>query len=267
MEAPFQWGCFAAADPRGCSAPSAIALAPLQTVGDVAREAMSKGTRETNTTATRTAKMHDDPGLPIATWIISGVALIVALTAGALVLSPRPENAAPQADEQVQPDTSIPPTDALNKPLERNPLEITASFLDAQQRSRLWDPTSALSGIELVVKDGKPTGPIVFEFGETIGHNVPGAVLSEKRYTISYEEGKVETATTASAARRVALPEPNCPLEVAFSTLIRSGVETQGRFGVLYVQSQKHGRPVWLITNEAGEATSLNADNCALLRR
>jgi hypothetical protein len=149
----------------------------------------------------------------------------------------------------------------------KDPLDVTAAFLDAQERAKLWSPSAVLSGIELVVESGKPKGPITFEFGEAVGQAIPGVPLSPKRYTLAYEDKNVKEESSDSSTGRVGLPEPNCPLEVAFRTLAQSDIGTHGRIGILYTHSQKHGKPVWLVTDEQSQTTSLNADNCALLRR
>lgn len=209
-----------------------------------------------------------EPGVPLITWVIGGAALLVTLVAGALFLdaSPPQEAAAPPGAVHAEEEATSSDLPAPPRSEGKNPLEVTASFLDAQERARLWNPAAILSSIELVVQEGAPLGPIKFEFGEAVGQAIPGAPLSAKRHSLSYEGEEIEETTIDSPKRQVGLPEPNCPLEVAFRKLGQSGVDTSGRVGVLYLNSQKHGRPIWLMTNERGQATSINADSCALLR-
>ncbi len=217
---------------------------------------------------TRSYTPPPEPGVPLATWVIGGAALLIALIAGALFLDGS-QTVQPQAAEQDvprdEPDSESQPS-PVSVLTQKNPLELTPSFLDAQERARLWSPVAMLAGIELVVQDGVPVGPVTFEFGEAVGQAIPGNPLSAKRHSISYEGNAIEETSLDSPKHRVGLPEPNCPLEVAFRKLTQSGIDTSGRVGVLYVNSQKHGRPIWLVTNEKGQATSINADSCALLR-
>lgn len=230
---------------------------------------MSFGEHDTSRGTARSNPAGPEPGVPLFTWVIGAAALLIVFAAVALFLDPSPhespqgERAGARTEEQAEekPEAA---TLALAPP---NPLEITAAFLDAKERATLWNPSAILSGIELVIEDGQPTGPIVFQFGEAIGQAIPGIPLSSKQYSISYEGKSVEEELRESPGKRLGLPEPNCPLEVAFRKLTEAGITTGGRVGVLYTHSQKHGKPAWLVTTEEGLATSLNADSCALLRR
>lgn len=225
--------------------------------------------KETSTPTTRSSPAQDqEPGVPLFTWIIGATALVVVLTAGALFLDDSPKT---KVGDETHPTEVEQLTDSpakVSDPLAtKHPLELTASYLDAQERGRLWNPSAILSGIELVIDGGHPQGAIVFEFGESIGQPIPGAPLSAKRLSLSYEGKKVSESSGESPEKRLGLAEPNCPLEVAFRKLTEAGVKTRARIGVLYTYSHKHGKPVWLVTDEQNQTTSLNADNCALLLR
>lgn len=234
---------------------------------------MSLGEHETTDAATRTNRVgRPEPGVPLFTWIIGATALLVVVAAGALFLEPPAHQKihngpTTSAMEEITVLADPEPTAIVAGPAPNNPLELTASFLDAQERAKLWSQRAILSGIELVIENGKPRGPITFEFGEAHGQKVPGSPLSSQRYSLSYENKEVKEESMDSPTPRVGLPEPNCPLEVAFRTFAQGGASASGRIAVLYTHSRKHGKPVWLVTDAEGHATSLNADSCALLRR
>lgn len=215
----------------------------------------------------RSTHARDDGSVPLTTWLIGGAAFITVLAAGALFVSGKPDEG--RDAETVLPETTEDaPSDSPDEILApKNPLDITPFFLDASERSRIWSSKAMLAGIELLLVDGKPEGPVSFEFGQTLGPAVPRAPLSSKRQFISYLDGGVDEKVQDSTKMRVSLPDPTCPLEVAFRKLGESGVKTTSRVGVLYLHSDKHDRPVWLMTNDSGQATHVSAENCALLLR
>jgi hypothetical protein len=209
---------------------------------------------------------EQNDGVPITTWVVGSAALVVVLTAGALFLGEKPKDQEEEARAEPTPDEPEAP-DPVRELAPKNPLELSSTFLDAQQRAKVWSLKAMLSGVDLVIENGAPTGPITFEFGQTIGPAVPKAPMSPKRQTLEYRGDDVQVKNLDSSQARVGLPDPNCPLDVAFRKLSEGGVSTAGRVAVVYTYSQKHNRPVWLMTNEAGQATSINADTCALLLR
>lgn len=230
---------------------------------------MSFGEHDTSRGTARSSPVGPEPGVPLITWVIGAAALLVVLTAVALFLDPSPHESEKEANARLSPENQVGegPAEPARVLAPKSPLDLTASFLDAKARAELWNPSAILSGIELVIEEGRPKGPVLFEFGEAMAQAIPGVPLSPKQYSLSYEGTKVKDEQSDTGDRRVGLPEPNCPLEIAFRKLTEAGVTAGGRVGVLYTHSLKHGKPVWLVTSEGGQATSLNADNCALLRR
>lgn len=230
---------------------------------------MTWGPHETSTPTTQTRPARaQDRGLPLTTWIIGALTVVVIVIAGALFLDPSPrENGT--IEESSNEEAELP--EALEAPVkpapQKHPLDLTDSYIDAQVRAKLWNPSAILSGIDVVIENGRPHGAVVFEFGEALEQPIPGAPLSEKRHSLSYEGKNVSERSSEATDRRLGLAEPNCPLEVAFRKLTEANIKTQGRVAVLYTHSQKHGKPVWLVTDENSQSTSLNADNCALLLR
>jgi hypothetical protein len=166
-------------------------------------------------------------------------------------------------------DTSITPSPVNSeKPVPRlapsDPLDLTDKFIDSSKRARLWNGSAILAGIELIVADGKPEGPVAFTYGVTTGQPIPGAVLSPKRRTILYSDDEVTSQDTVSTKIGMALPEPRCPIEVAHRKLPDEAGEE--KLGVMYLQSDRHGRPIWLFTNSSGDTYQLSGENCVLLR-
>lgn len=234
---------------------------------------MTWGQHETSTPTTQSSRARgQDAGVPLITWIIGAVTVVVVILAGALFLDPSPQKLGDRgASSDAAPEPAAPMAGPSEAPVEmaavRHPLDLTDSYIDAQERAKLWNSSAILSGIDVVIEDGRPQGAIVFEFGQALGQPVPGTPLSARRHSLSYEGKSVSERSSESTDQRLGLPEPNCPLEVAFRKLTEAGVKTSGRVAILYTHSQKHGKPVWLVTDESSQATSLNADNCALLRR
>jgi hypothetical protein len=207
----------------------------------------------------------EDDGTPWFTWVVGASALVVAGTAAMLFLSgPEP---APEAESSASapPAESAPPP--APDPLTARPaLDLTAQLLDARQRAQLWRSRAALASIRVVIDAAKPVGAVEFDFGVPKGQSLPGAPLEPARMTYAYQSGSTAARESSSSELERALPEPNCPLEVAFRTLSQAGIDTSGRLGATYLHSAQHGRPIWTFTR-GEDVHKLDADTCAVLRR
>ncbi len=226
---------------------------------------MERDTQRADATATKAASRPPAHGAQWVTWTISGAAVIVTLAAGALLLGEK-ENV-PAAVEPEEADSDTAETPSLPQLTTRGPLDLSASHLDAQQRARIWNEASMLSGVSLVIENGKPIAEIEFAFGVSTGPTTPGTSLGDERYVVSYNGSEVTATAEEEPKRRVAISPPNCTLDAAYRVLIQAGVPRSSRVGVMLLQSEKHRRPVWLMTTSEGSAYSINAESCVLLRR
>jgi len=204
--------------------------------------------------------------LPWTTWVFGGAALIVTLAAGALFMGEAaPQDTAPSAEQKIEDVTKVAEPIALAITPVR-PLDIMASFLDAQERARIWDRDAMLAGIEVLISKGKPSSALTFQFGKSLGRNQPGAHLGPRHFSISYLGDDVQTKENDIESKGVALPAPNCPLEAAFKTLVASEGATPARVAVMYLKSPRHGRPVWLMRTGENTTKSISGSDCLLLR-
>ncbi len=226
---------------------------------------MERDTQRADAIATNPASRPPTPGAQWVTWTISGAAVIVTLAAGALLLGEK--ETLPTEVEPEDVDSDPTETPSLPQLTKRGPLDLSASHLDAQQRARIWNEAAMLSGMSLVIEDGKPISAIEFSFGVSTGPTTPGAPLGDQRYVVSYEGSEVSATEEEDPKRRVAISPPNCTLDAAYRVLIQAGVPRISRVGVILLQSEKHQRPVWLMTTSEGNAYSINAESCVLLRR
>lgn len=202
-----------------------------------------------------------------ATWGIGGVALIIGVTAAALFLDePVTDNHPPSVDASNDEASSLstPPSDQAEAPA--HPLSLSKRRVIAEEHAQLWNTSAILAGIELIVAAGEPVGPVSFVFGTTIGQPVPGGLLSSDRLLVSFSGDVVTTEKRKSESVSVALADPNCPLDVAFGKLARTTDLEGKKIGILYAMSERHGRPIWLVTDSEGQVYNLNGESCALLR-
>lgn len=203
--------------------------------------------------------------VPWITWAISGVAAVVTVAAVVVFLSPPPEESAvpsPAAEELLEP--ALPDSIPAGSP---PPLSLAEKLLIAQQRASIWNPNAQLAGVSLVIEKQKPLGPIEFKFGVPTGPAIPGSPIGTERYTLTFNGDALDAAEIESTAGAVALAAPNCPLEAAFRALKSLGVPAESRIGALLIHSERHRRPVWLMTTSDGQAHQVNAENCVMLRR
>lgn len=202
-----------------------------------------------------------------ATWGISGAALIVCAAALALFLEdPATRREPPPSDPPTKHEESSIRGASKEREQFVHPLSLTDQRVLAQERARLWNAGAILAGIELIVSGGEPVGPVSFLFGTTIGQPIPGGVLSPERYRVSFDAGSVTTEEKMSKSVTAALPDPGCPLDIAFGKLARTVDLSGKKLGILYAMSERHGRAIWLVTDSDGQVFSLNGETCALLR-
>jgi hypothetical protein len=217
------------------------------------------------TTVLHMTSRPQTPSVSWATWIIGAAAVMVTLAAAALVVG-KPTDAPVTPKAEVL--DSEPPTTTTSPPLTpRGPLDLSALHLDAQERARIWNEASVLSGISLMIENGIPIATIEFEFGTSMGEPTPGTALGRQRHVISYLKGEATARSEESPRHRVVLTPPNCTLDAAYRALLQAGVPKESRIGVMLIHSEKHRRPVWLMTSSDGNAYHINAESCVLLRR
>lgn len=207
-----------------------------------------------------------DRRVPWITWAISGTAVAVTIAAGVVFLSPSaPLPNAPANDEPVLP--TLPPTVERVEAPRDTPLKLSGKILKAQERATVWNSTAQLTAISLVIDHQRPSGPIEFKFGVPTGQSIPGAPIGSARYAVSFENDSIKVTESETPAPATALPVPNCPLDAALRAVKSTGVSAESRIGVLLIHSERHRRPVWLMTTSDGRAHHVNAENCVMLRR
>jgi hypothetical protein len=202
-----------------------------------------------------------------ATFGIGGAALIVGLAALALFLDePTKERDPTPIDAPTMNEASSTLDAPQGSEQFEHPLSLTKRRVIAQEHARMWNAGAILAGIELIVSAGEPVGPVSFVFGTTVGQPIPGGVLSPDRYIVSFDADAVTTEKKKSASVTIALPDPSCPLDIAFGKLARTADLSGKKLGILYAMSERHGRAIWLVTDSAGQIYNLNGETCALLR-
>lgn len=212
------------------------------------------------------------PGVQVGTsritWVIGSATLAVVISAAAVYLEEPPPEQALEGPVRGEKEERPPGMSRLElKPLIReDPLDLGKKLIEAESRARLWNSSAMLAGIELIVTEGKPEGPIVFSFGVTVGHPIPGATLSPQRQSFSYATKLSVKEGAHATGSAVALPDPGCPLEVAYRKLPEVTRSAGEKLGVMYRQSERHGRPIWLFTKSSGDTKHISGENCILLR-
>lgn len=208
-------------------------------------------------------------GVPWITWVFGGAALLVVLTAGAVLLQGKKEKSTEGlvAEEPLAKGASLALTESSLAP--PNPLDLTQLQVDAMARARVWSPTAMLASVEVVVEDGVPRGAVSFSFGESLGQPQYGAPLTWRRFAVEYEPESAQPTTreTQVAHPGIGLTEPNCPLDAAYRGLKNAGHSLAGTVGILLMRSAKHSRTVWMLTEASGASHPVDADTCTILRR
>ena len=215
--------------------------------------------------ASRGLDLPPPRGVPLATWLIGGAALVVTLTAGAIFLE-TPSH--PEAELEVEAEAEAPsaPDEPVATAAAKHPLDLSTTLLDAQERARIWHERALLSSIELLVVGGKETRGLIYEFGQPQKEGMLGALLGPARLKLSYEGQQVKSEESRTDEARRALATPNCPLEAAFRVLTAEGT-TPEKALVRYLHSPRHNRPVWLMSTAEAQSVWLDASSCARLLR
>ncbi len=213
------------------------------------------------------------PGEPeprsLATLVIGGIALLTALAAAGIWLFGRSPEAPPPSDAPVEATTAAAaPAKPTVDPVGPNPLDATKTLIDASQRARAWNSDALLSEIVVDVEDGKPKGALRVRYGASTSGLVPGSRLSPARLAISYEGGGASQTTERSTKPEVGLPDPNCPLEVAWLKATESGIDRRAAVQVRYAASASSGRPVWTVRALNDKTTrTVDGSSCAIVVR
>jgi hypothetical protein len=208
----------------------------------------------------------DADRVPLATWIILGVA--GAVFAAAAWISTTPPEARALVPESPAPSPPPPaPEPVEEKPIATDPLNIAPLLLDAESRSFLWNPDSVLAAIKTVIGPEGPLEPIEIQFAVSKAGRRPGAPLKSERLTVRYTKGRAEQRPEQAKTPGLSVPIPNCPLEAAARTLPARLLAPDYRLAVLYSFSKKESRPLWLFTEPKGTVHRVDGDSCAVLVR
>ncbi len=197
--------------------------------------------------------------------MIGGAAALVTLTAAGILLFGGDEA------EQTEPEAALLDPSGAPVPaaeLAPDPLDTTKSLADASQRGLAWDPEALLAGITALVQNGKPAGPLELRYGRPLAEVGPGATLGADRLVLSYDGGKFEEKNVRTKRSEPGLPDPNCPMEVAWRKATEAGLKRSDRLVLSYAHSKKHGRPVWTVTRDGSKDTRIvDGSTCAVLLR
>jgi hypothetical protein len=203
----------------------------------------------------------------MATLLIGGAALLTALAAAGIWYfgrSPTP----PPADAAVVATTAAAPVKPAVDPVGPNPLDATKTLIDAAQRARAWNADALLVEIMVDVEDGKPKGPLRVRYGASTSGLVPGSRLGPARLAISYEGGTASQTNERATKPEVGLPDPNCPLEVAWLKATESGIPRGAAVQVRYATNPASKRPVWTVRTADKETTrTVDGASCAIVVR
>ncbi len=205
----------------------------------------------------------------MTTLIIGGAALMTALAAASIWFFGRsPKASPPPAEAAVEATTAAAPVKPSVDPVGPNPLDATKTLIDASQRARAWNADALLAEIVVDVEDGKPKGPLRVRYGASTSGLVPGSRLGPARLAISYEGSAASQTNERSTKPEVGLPDPNCPLEVAWLKATEAGIPRSAPVQVRYTASPSSKRPVWTVRT-ADEKTTRTVDgaSCAIVVR
>lgn len=213
--------------------------------------------------------------IPWVTWLSGGAALLLLIGTALLLLSGRTPPApgvpamptATANAQSVAPVPSTSPPQSSARATGRHPLDISLALNDARARGALHFDRSALVGIRLIIDAGRPLGPIEITYARIKQRALPGALVTNQRLRISYDEARATPTEETDRTSARSVPEPNCPLEAAFRAAVQAGASANARTFAVYAHSERHDRPTWTLTAGSGGAYHVDGDNCALLRR
>lgn len=176
----------------------------------------------------------------------------------------------PEATASVE--ALAPETEQVAPEVVEAPHTTARELLDAAKRASAWNTDAVLAKIQARVVDSgtrgaRVEGPLEVHYGKPLSGFGPGASLASERLVITYEgEGEVEQKTIKLTGGHIGLPEPNCPLEVAWRTATQAGLSREEPIDLEYALEQRQRRAVWRATSADGKSKRLiDAHSCAVV--
>jgi hypothetical protein len=150
-------------------------------------------------------------------------------------------------------------------------LEPSALLADARRRATAWHADAVLVRWSIEPLDARgvaPDGAMHLVYSTPSAEKFTGgAETSPERLTLTSRGGALSASHERAGKSRV-VPEPNCLFEDAWAAAQRAGADPNARLHMSYAWSEKHGRPLWEVTNASGEVLKrLDGVSCSILTR
>lgn len=182
--------------------------------------------------------------------------------------APAPAAAAPASASA----TLATPSGSVQRPL-RQATDPSRALLEATKRARAWNADARLVAY---VADGVVEGRVDRHKGGRIeivfagpgrGGLTLGTRVANARYVVLFDASGVHTSVHRHGPPAWSVAPPACPLDVAWRSVIASGVPSSKPLGMRYAMDKNRGRAVWTATTrgQPGQTRTLDGRSCAIL--
>ncbi len=113
-------------------------------------------------------------------------------------------------------------------------------------------------------------GRVVIVFAEPGSAGLlPGTEVGNARFVVVFDAKGRHVSRRNSGPRAWSVAPPDCPLDVAWRSVVASGVPSSKPLGMRYAMDRDRQRAVWTATtrDRPGQTRTLDGRNCAVLVR
>lgn len=180
------------------------------------------------------------------------------------------EKPAPVASVSVP---AAPPS--VSAPTPPTGIDATHALLESTKLAKGWNADARLVSFvaDHVIGGRVDTargGRFVVVFAEPgSGGLLPGTLVGKARFVVVFDAKGRHESRRRSGPRAWSVAPPDCPLDVAWRSVVASGVPSSKPLGMRYAMDHARQRAVWTATTRErpGETRTLDGRNCAVLLR
>lgn len=101
------------------------------------------------------------------------------------------------------------------------------------------------------------------------GGLLPGTAVGDARFVVVFDAKGRHTSRRKRGPRALGVAPPDCPLDVAWRSVVASGIPSSKPLGMRYAMDPERQRAVWTATtrDRPGQTRTLDGRNCAVLLR
>ncbi len=152
-------------------------------------------------------------------------------------------------------------------------LELGSAVLRARKEATAWHRDASIVSIDVPQVGGPQLAAdarVEVSWGKPTGRLGPGAPVGGERFVADVGVGQVSGREARGAAGAKAVAEPTCTIEAAWRAVVASGLPSSERYAFRYSWSDKHGRALWTVRQNAEDAApirSIDGESCTILVR